>query len=167
MAIKLIIKGTPVELPESGQSPNWAPGIIEAIQALSEAVNSISGTYDVAPQVQIINAFPESSNIEINNLVFPAEEVRAATIFYSVYRKTETDGPNSGQELAESGTLQIVYNPANPVNNKWEIQREFIGNANMQFSIDDLGQVEFTTESMTGIDHTGILSYRAISILNT
>jgi hypothetical protein len=167
MAIKLIIKGTPVELPESGQSPNWAPGIIEAIQALSEAVNSISGTYDVAPQVQNISAFPESSNIEINNLVFPAEEVRAATIFYSVYRKTETDGPNLGQELAEAGTLQIVYNPSNPVNNKWEIQREFVGNANMQFSIDDLGQMKFTTEEMTGIDHTGILSYRAISILNT
>lgn len=167
MAIKLIIKGTPVELPESGQSPNWAPGIIEAIQALSEAVNSISGTYDVAPQVQNISAFPESSNIEINNLVFPAEEVRAATIFYSVYRKTETDGPNLGQELTEAGTLQIVYNQSNPVNNKWEIQREFVGDANMKFSIDDLGQLEFTTESMTGIDHTGILSYRAISILNT
>ena len=60
-----------------------------------------------------------------------------------------------------------MYNPSNPVNNKWEIQREFVGNANMQFSIDDLGQVEFTTEAMTGIDHTGILSYRAISILNT
>jgi len=167
MAIKLIIKGTPVELPESGQSPNWAPGIIEAIQALSEAVNSISGTYDVAPQVQNISTFPENSKIDINNLVFPAEEVRAATIFYSVYRKTETDGPNEGQELAEAGTLQIVYNPSNPVDNKWEIQREFVGNANMQFSIDDLGQVEFTTEEMTGIDHTGILSYRAISILNT
>ena len=167
MAIKLIIKGTPVELPESGQSPNWAPGIIEAIQALSEAVNSISGTYDVAPQVQNISTFPENSNIDINNLVFPAEEVRAATIFYSVYRKTETDGPNEGRELAEAGTLQIVYNPDNPVDNKWEIQREFVGNANMQFSIDDLGQVEFTTEAMTGIDHTGILSYRAISILNT
>jgi hypothetical protein len=169
MAIKLIIKGTPVELPESGQSPNWAPGIIEAIQALSEAVNSISGTYDVAPQVQNISSFPESSNIEINNLVFPKEEVRAATIFYSVYRKTETDGPNEGQELAEAGTLLIVYNesPEIPINNKWQIQREFVGNANMEFTIDDLGRVKFTTNEMTGIDHFGSLSYRAISILNT
>lgn len=166
MAIKLIIKGTPIELPESGQSPNWAPGIIEAIQALTEAVNSISGTYDVAPQVQIINSFPENSNIDINNLVFPKEEVRAATIFYSVWRKTETDGPNLYQELTESGTLQIVYNEDNDPGNKWEIQREFVGDANIEFTISDLGQIKFTTRSMTGVNHVGNLSYRAISILN-
>lgn len=166
MAIKLVIKGTPVELPESGQSPNWAPGIIEAIQALTDAINSVSGTYDVAPQVQDIDEYPQNSNIDINNLVFPKEEVRAATIFYSVWRQTETDGPNTGQELTEAGTLQIVYNESNPVNNKWEIQREFVGNANMEFSASDLGQIKFTTKAMTGINHTAKLSYRAISILN-
>jgi len=167
MAIKLIIKGTPVELPESGQSPNWAPGIIEAIQALAEAVNSISGTYDVAPQVQDISDFPQNNKIDINNLVFPSEEVRAATIFYSVFRKTQPTEFESGEELTEAGTLQIVYNEGNDPGLKWEIQREFIGDAKIEFSIDDLGQVEFTTNQMTGTPHEGILSYRAISILNT
>jgi hypothetical protein len=167
MAIKLIIKGTPVELPESGQSPNWAPGIIEAIQALSEAVNSISGTYDVAPQVQDISDFPQSNRIDINNLVFPSEEVRAATIFYSVFRKTETTEFESGVELTEAGTLQIVYNNSNDVGSKWAIQREFVGDAKMEFTVDDLGQLEFTTQAIPGTPHVGILSYRAISILNT
>jgi hypothetical protein len=166
MAIKLIIKGTPVELPESGQSPNWAPGIIESIQALTEAVNSISGTYDVAPQVQDISNFGANTGINIDNLVFPSEEVRAATIFYSVSRETEASDFEPSERVVEAGTLQIVYNDTNVVDPKWEIQREFIGDAKMSFSIDGLGQIKFSTIKLTGDAHKGILSFRAISILN-
>lgn len=172
MAIKITIKGTPVEIPDSGSSPNWAPGIIEAIQELASAIEGISGTYDVSPQVQPISLYPENNNIPVTNLVFPNEEVRAATIFYSVFRKTQNVVVDSvivsqGQELTEAGTLQIVYNQSNPVGNKWQIQREYVGDGNILFSIDDLGQILFTTLAMTGDEHEGILSYRAISILNT
>jgi hypothetical protein len=166
MAIKLTIQGTPVELPESGASPNWAPGVIDAIKTLTVAINGVAGTYDVAPQVQNIDANNPSTNVTINNLVFPSNEVRGATIFYTVYRKTVNSGPPDGVELAECGTLQIVFNNANPVNNKWEIQRDYVGDAKITFSITDLGQIRFTTELVTGINHTGLLSYRAIAILN-
>ena len=40
------------------------------------------------------------------------------------------------------------------------------GDANISFSITDLGQVQFTTTALTGIDHTGIISFRALAILN-
>jgi hypothetical protein len=164
MAIKLIIKGTPVELPESGQSPNWAPGIIEAIQALSEAVNSISGTYDVAPQVQDIDAFPLNQDIPINNLIFPSEDVLAATVFYSVTRRTSTPEGQPSENITEAGTLQIVYNESQ---SRWEMQREFVGGAKIDFSINNFGQILFSTRQMTGEAHVGRISYRAISILNT
>jgi hypothetical protein len=167
MAIQLIIKGSVVEIAESGSSPNWAPGIIKTLQALTEAVNAVTGTYDVAPQVQNIDANNSSSNVTITNLSFPASEVRSATIFYSVYRNTANSGPADAQEVAEGGTLLIVYNASNPVGNKWEIVRQFAGNANITFSITDLGQLQFSTTSLTGINHTGKLSYRAISILNS
>lgn len=166
MAIKLLIKGTPVEIPESGASPNWSPGIISAIEALTEAVNSISGTYDVAPQVQDISLQSPNIDHDINNVIFPADDVRAAIIYYSVYRKTDDDGAILGEELAEAGTLQIVYNNANPVGNKWEIQREFVGNGKTSFSVTDLGQVQFNKEPINGINNDEKLSYRAISILN-
>lgn len=166
MAIKLIIKGTPVEIPESGASPNWGPGIIEAIEALTEAINSVSGTYDVAPQVQTITLESENVKHDINNLIFPAEDVRAATIFYSVYRKSEDVGIILGEELTEAGTLQIVYNEANPVGNKWQIQREFVGDAKMEFSVSDDGQLEFKKLTISGSVLEEKLSYRAISILN-
>lgn len=166
MAIKLIIQGTPIEFPSSGGSPNWSPAVIEAIQALANAVNSITGAYDVPPQVQNIDQNNPSTNIEVNNMVFPFQEVRGATVFYTVYRKTENSGPLDSQEVSEAGTIQIVFNNANPVDNKWEIQREFVGDAKISFNITDIGQMRFSTKELSGINHSGVLSFRAIAILN-
>lgn len=163
----IIIKGTPIEVPSSGASPNWAPGIIEAVESLAEAVNSVTATYDVPPQVQNIDANNSSSNVTINNLNFPAADVRAATIYYSVYRKTENSGPPDGQEMTESGTLELNYNASRPVTQKWELVRSGQSDALITFNITDLGQVQFSTQPLTGVSHTGILSYRAIAILNT
>lgn len=167
MAIKLIIKGTPISIPSSGASAGWAPGVIEAIQALTAAVNSVTGTYDVAPQVQNIDANNNSTNVSVNNLFFPVTEVRSATIYYSVYRKTENSGPADGQEISEGGTIQIVYNSANPIGNKWEIVQQKAGEGNITFSITDTGQVQFTTTALTGISHQGKVSFRALAILNS
>lgn len=163
----IIIKGTPIEFPDSGASPNWAPAVIEAVEALADAVNSVTATYDVPPQVQNIDANNNSSNVNINNLNFPATDVRAATVYYSVYRKTENSGPPDGQEVTESGLLEINYNGSRPVNQKWEIVRTGQSGALIDFNITDLGQIQFSTQSLTGISHTGIISYRAIAILNT
>ena len=90
---KLIIKGTPIEIPASGASPNWSSGVIEAFEALTDAVNAVSGSFDVPPQVQNIDSNNSSTNVEMNNLLFPPTEVRAATVYYSVYRKTEDNDP--------------------------------------------------------------------------
>jgi hypothetical protein len=167
MAIPLNIKGSVIEIPSSGQSPNWAPGIIAALRALTEAVNAVTGTYDVAPQTQNIDANNSSNDVVITNLAFPISEVRAATIFYSIYRKTEDSGPPDGQEVAEGGMLNIVYNESNPVSNKWEMTRDFAGDGKITFSITDTGQFQFSTTPLTGINHTGIISFRAIAVLNS
>ena len=159
----IIIKGTPIEVPSSGSSPNWAPGIIEAIEALSDAVNSVTATYDVPPQVQNIDANNNSTNVSINNLNFPATDVRAATVYYSVYRKTENSGPPDGQEVTEAGQLEISYNASRPVTQKWEIVRSGQSDALITFSITDLGQIQFSTSPLTGISHTGIISFRALA----
>lgn len=163
---RLIIKGTPVNIPSSAASPNWAPGIIEAFEALTEAVNAVTGSFDVAPQALNIDANNNSNNVDVNNLNFPASEVRAATVYYSVFRKTEDSGPPDGQELAEAGTLEISYNDSRPIGQKWELVRVFQGEGNIAFNITDLGQIQFSTTPLTGVNHVGILSYRAISILN-
>lgn len=163
----IIIKGTPIEFPSSGASPNWSPAVIEAVEALAEAVNAVTATYDVPPQVQNIDANNSSSNVNINSLNFPASDVRAATIYYSVNRVTQDSGPPDGQEVVEAGTLEINYNSSRAVSSKWELIRSGGGDALIDFNITDLGQIQFSTTALTGINHTGIISFRALAIMNT
>jgi hypothetical protein len=163
----IIVKGTPIEVPSSGASPNWAPGIIEALEALADAVNAVTATYDVPPQVQNIDANNSSNNVNINNLNFPASDVRAATVYYSVNRTTQNSGPPDGQEVVEAGTLEINYNGSRPVTQKWELIRSGGGDGKITFNITDLGQIQFSTQPLTGINHVGIISFRALAILNT
>jgi hypothetical protein len=163
---RLIIKGTIVNIPDSAASPNWSPAIIQGFEVLADAVNAVTGSFDVAPQVQNIDANNNSSDITLNNLVFPPSEVRAATVYYTVARSTNDSGPPDGQNLTEAGTIEISYNSSRPTNEKWELVRTGQGDALITFEITDLGQITFTTSPLTGVDHTGIISYRAISILN-
>lgn len=162
----IIIKGTPIDFPDSGTSPNWAPAIIEAVEALADAINTTTATFDVPPQVKNIDAYNSSTNVDINNLSFPATEVRAAIIFYSVHRQTEDSGPPDGEEVSEEGILEINYNGSRSVTQKWEIVRGYSSDARITFSITDVGQVQFSTTALTGVNHSGILSYRALATLN-
>lgn len=166
---KITIKGTTIEIPSSGASPNWAPAIIEAFQSLADAVNIFTGTFDVAPQTKVIDIYSASSNISIDNLVFPPSDVRAVTVFYSVHRKTTetTVGAGDGVEIVESGSLECVYNNNSPAGKKWEIGRMGEGDASINFNMTDVGQIQFSTLPITGINHTGIITYRALSVLNT
>lgn len=164
---KITIRGTEIEIPSSGASPSWAPAIVEAFQAIADAVNLSAGTFDVPPQTISIDAYNSSSNIDIDNLIFPPSDVRATTIFYTVYRQTSNSGPIDAQEVSEAGTLECVYNNSRPSNQKWEIGRMGEGDAKINFNMTDLGQLQFSTTALTGINHTGIISYRAISVLNS
>lgn len=163
---KITIKGTVINIPNSAASPNWAPNIIEAFEALAEAVNAVTGTYDVAPQTQNIDLNNSSLNVALNNLVFPSSDVRAATVYYTVHRVTEDSGIGDAEELVEAGTLEISYDNSRPVDQKWELVRMGQGEAKIDFNVTDLGQIRFSTSPLTGINHTGIVSYMAISILN-
>jgi hypothetical protein len=163
----ITIKGTPIQFPDSGASPNWAPAVIESVEALADAVNSVTATYDVPPQVQNIDANNNSNNVNVNNLNFPASDVRAATVYYSVNRVTGNSGPPDAEEVVEAGTLEINYKASRPNGTKWELIRTGGGDGKINFNITDLGQIQFSTQPLTGINHTGIISYRALSILNT
>lgn len=163
---RITVKGTIFDFPNSSSSPNWSPAVIETIEALADAINSVSGTFDVPPQTQNIDANNSSVDIDLNNLSFPLIDVRAASIFYTVHRITDDSGPPDGQEVAEEGTLEILYNASNLVGEKWTMIRAGQGDAKIDFDITDLGQITFTTTALTGINHTGIVAFRAVAVLN-
>ena len=165
---RITVKGTTFEFPNSSAAANWSPAVIETIQAIADAVNIFTGTFDVAPQTISIDTYNPGVNIAVDNLIFPPTDVRAVSVFYTVHRKTDNSTliSTDGVEIAETGTLELVYNNARSSGTKWEISRMGEGDAFVSFSVSDLGQILFTTENVSGINHTGILSYRALSILN-
>jgi len=161
MAITITITGTPISFPSSAESPNWAPGIIEFAQAVESALNSVLGAYDVAPQIQVIDAQNPGTDVDVANLAFPVSSVTGAFIRYSLIRTTSTD------TAYEAGNLIVTYNPAGGVGQKWEISRDYVGDGKITFSISDTGQIKFSTTSMAGINHSGKLTFTAQALSQT
>jgi hypothetical protein len=155
MSFTITIAGTPIDFPSSAESPNWAPGIIEFAQAVEEALQGAVGTYDVSPQVFIGDTYNPGTDVDVPNLSFPNSNVRSAVINYAVYRTTDSD------DAAESGIMNVLYNPNNSVGFKWELTREAVGDGLITFTITDSGQIQFTTESLSGVDHYMRISYSA------
>lgn len=148
----ITIGGTVIDFPDTGASPDWSPAIIQFAQAVELALAGLVGPYDVGPQSFNIDAYNPGTNISIPFLTFSTSEVRGAFIRYTVYRNTSTT------TLSEIGNILIIYNPTNPTSNKWEISRETVsGSAQISFSITDTGQIQFTTQTLSGIDHNGLI----------
>jgi hypothetical protein len=154
MSIQIIIQGTPIEFPSSGESPNWAPAVIEFAQATQQALLSAVGPYDIAPQVYNLLS-NENTDLDITGLSFPTAVVRAGYINYSVIRTGTTE------ILDEAGTIVVVYDGS-----AWTLTRDYVGDADCTFEITNTGQVQLTTPSLTGYT-SGSISFSAKTLLQT
>jgi len=158
--VAITIQGQSISFPNSGGSPNWAPAVIEFAQAVELALSGLAGDFDVAPQTFDFDSSNPGSNLNIPNLSFPTSDVRGATIDYAIHRETST------VELAEKGKLEIVYNASN-TGDKWEVVREFVGDADVTFDVTDTGQVQLSTTTIAGINHAGRITYSAKALKQT
>lgn len=157
---QLTINGTIIDFPDSAASPNWAPAVIQFAEAVADGLAIAIGTYDVAPQAFTIDAFNSATNIDITNLSFPTANVRAVFIRYSVYRTTDTN------TAYEAGDMIAMYNPGNPVNQKWALSRgnRTGGDGQLTFNVTDNGQFRFSTTPLAGSNHIGKLVFDARSL---
>ena len=160
MAITIKIQNQVIEFPESSESPNWAPAMVSFAQAVEAAIATITGSFDVPSQTQNIDSDNPGIDINITNLTFPSTDVLNVEIMYGVLRQTDLS------LVTEGGTLSLLYNSSNPVGDKWVISQVQQGDAKISFDITDTGQVQFTTETIAGINHTGIITFRALAVLN-
>ena len=151
----IVIAGTPIDFPDTASSPDWSEAVIQFATAVESALSSVVGSFDVAPQSFVLDSYNPGSNIDVPNLSFSTASVRAAFIRYSVYRNT------SSTTVTESGDMIIVYNPTNPVSNKWEVIQQRVGDASISFTITDTGQMQLTTSTLAGLSHSGKLVYSA------
>lgn len=61
----------------------------------------------------------------------------------------------------------VVYNPNGTVGSLWELINYHSGNGDILFNILDTGQVQYTTTSLSGPNHAGIISFSAQSLLQS
>lgn len=164
MSIPISLNGTVVNFPSSGESPNWAPAVIQAIQLISQALSISAGDFDVPPQIYVMTS-NVNTNVDIPNLAFPTSNVQGAIIFYAVSRTTTGSGAT---QISESGTIMVNYDPSKTPGNLWQVSPEFTNDgAAITFTMTDTGQLQFSTTSISGSSHTGFIFYRALSVLNT
>lgn len=159
MSIPINIQGTIIDFPSSGESPNYAQPIIDFAKAVEGALNSFVGPFDIPPQIFIMTS-NANTNVDLPNLSFPTASVQGAIISYSVYRNTTVE------TITETGTLMVNYNSTAGVGLKWEISREYIGDAQVTFNITDVGQVQFSSALIPGTSHDGKVIYQAKAILS-
>jgi hypothetical protein len=160
MAIDITIQNKVISFPESSASPNWAPAIIEFAKATADALNTVVGGYDIAPQTFALDSYNPGSNIDLPNLEFPVTSVRSFTVNYAVHRTTDSE------EVSEGGTVTAVYNASNPTGFKFDLSYVKAGEALIVLNITDTGTVQITTSTLSGINHEGIITYRATAVLN-
>lgn len=154
MSVTITIQGTPIEFPSSGESPNWAPAVIEFAQATEQALLSAVGPYDIAPRV--FNLISDiNNNLDITDLNFPTSAVRAGYINYTVFRTSDLE------TRSEVGNIICVFDSSKPVNKKWTISRDYTGDADCTFKVTDDGQVLITTIALSGTYVSGKVSFSA------
>jgi hypothetical protein len=156
----VIINGIPIEFPNTGAAPVNSEAQIQFAQAVEAALSGLISTGDVSKQIFTLNASQNiATDVTLTGLSFSASVVRAAFIRYSVYR--EVTQPASA---SEAGEMTIIYNANNPTNQKWELQQERIGDANISFTVDDNGQFYFSTTSIGTGTHSGAVAFVAQSL---
>ena len=160
MSIPINIQGTTDTFPSSGESPNWAPAIIQFAQLVSAALAFSVGPFDIPPQTFVMTS-NVNNNVPLPNLSFPTTQVQGAIIDYSVSRSTNS------VVVSETGSMVINYNSSFPVGKKWEISQDYVGGSQTTFNITDVGQIQFSTTLIAGTSHQGKITYQAKAILNS
>jgi len=161
MSVTVKIQNQVIEFPTSGESPNWAPAMTQFALAVENALNATIGPYDVAPQIQTIDANGIVDQ-DVTNLSFPPVDVSQVVIDYSIQRSI-TNVTNT--IYTEGGVLTCTYRPEN---NKWSWSQIKSGDARASFNVENSGQVQCSFESLPGDanTHTGILSFRATALVS-
>jgi hypothetical protein len=142
MSVIIEIQGTPIEFPSTGESPNWAPAVIQFAQSVETALSLVVNIDDVPSQS--LNLTLENILIprDITNLLFSPSRVRSANIDYSLYFVD-----NSSVVQTESGTLTLLYSGS------WSISREFfgevvVGGSLTTFTVTPAGQVQIQVNDL-------------------
>lgn len=158
MSIPLTVQGVTFQYPQNGgeiwgrEATNWAI-------AITNALNTSSVTGDLGPTTlaPINNNVVASTNV--SSLSVSVASTRAFKVDYYVYRGR---GAPTNTELTEVGTLRAMYSPSSGT---WIIDNTFTGDAQVDFSVNASGQVQYTASDIAGTGtYYGQMRYRLYAL---
>ena len=113
---------------------------------LQQAIASVLGSGGTQTDFTIANG---TGPANVTPLLFNKATVKAARVLFDLHRQTTLGGYD------EIGELWITYDP---VADDWEIQSQsFNDDADVTFTIDSSGQVQYTSSSLGGSSYSGTM----------
>lgn len=149
MSVQVVIKGLTFQIPETGER-DWGTEVTGWIDSISTAVSDLTVTGDIKLlSVGLSNNAPSTT---VENLRFDTSEVRHAIITYSIYRVTS---------LHEESSMNHMYLTYKSNAGTWELVDNGVGSTGVNFTIDNTGQVKYTSTNLSGTGYSGKMSFRA------
>lgn len=160
---QITINNTVIDFPNTGSSPVWSEAVIQFATSVEAALSGLITTGDITKQAfNLDSSHNPGTNITVPGMSFSSTTVRSGFIRYSVFRQTSGGGATT---VFEAGTIDCIYNANGTPGQLWTIQREYVGDAQINFFMDDNGQFTFTTNAIAGSSHTGKISFVGQALL--
>lgn len=153
MSKSLVINNETYTFPDNRDSAGWGTDVTAWSVAVTDTLNRIIPSGDIISSSALINN--GASATPITDLFFDPTLVRGIIIEFTIYRVTTGAG---AQEKVETGTAYISYKP---VAATFDFSVVGSSGSGVTLSIDNTGQVKYTSDSMTGSSYSGKINFRA------
>ena len=118
---------------------------------LRDAILTLIGIGGAQSSIAIAN---NTGPANVTGLVFDLDDIASARILYHLERRTDT------QDVMEHGELYVAYNNEQAT---WQIINVSHGDdAEVSFTITPAGQVQYTSNDLTGTTYSGTLRWANI-----
>lgn len=155
MSKPLTIGSETFDFPINGQNSGWGEQVTDWAEAVTNALQTVQGPADILlTTANIINN--QSTFVNINGFSFSTATVEAFTAEYYVLRTTAIPAASK----VESGHISGNYDGT-----AWLISIQNTGDAGIDFQITSGGQLQYKTDNMVGSNYSGVIKFKAKSII--
>lgn len=151
MSIPLSVNNTVFNYPTAGDPKGWGEEATAWATEVSLVLNDLKGPNDVLQSTSLI-LNNQSVMTDIIRLLFDPSSVRTAEISYNIVRSTNDESKN------ESGVITITYDAKLGL---FGISQESDGDSGVVFDVTNLGQVQYSSNLLNGLNYSGIITFRA------
>jgi hypothetical protein len=157
MAVTLIVNNVPFDYPEQGEQQPWGESATNWASEVTKVLASLKSSSDILETSAAINN-NQSTQESIQGLFFDSLTVRSFIINGNITRTTDA------VQQYEEFQLRGLYR--GPVLG-WTLQQESLSNSGVVFSITSSGQLQYTSTSISGVNYSGVIKFKAIAIAQT